>query len=348
MSARQAQPGGALSGDGAARQGAAELQARLLSAAYASSGGAAYASAGGAAYASAGGAPSRAPPAVHVHADARGGGGGAAAHALADLLGPCAPLSIGAAGPGGALGPLQGPFPGLLAGGGGAGALRGLHAPGRGPGGHRASVLGRRKRSDADEDGGDGPVVDLTEDTGMHADSPRGHFAAPAARGTPGRTLFTPMDPGFHPHPGHAAAGRTPPGAEGGLCARRRTSSDSPVLSIDLMRFGGGAPVSGDGGGNPALSAGGYAAFHGPHEADTRGAVRQALSRHLSGHASGHSQPEASAAAPEDDADEEATVRGGVFFYLFKFFPCLPASWLPVHLTGGRLEASAPCQTKGA
>jgi len=326
VSARQAQPGGALSEPAAARQGAAELQARLLSAAYASSGGAAYASAGGAAYASAGGAPSRAPLAVHVHADARGGGAGAT-HALADLLGPCAPLSIGAAGPGGALGPLQGPFPGLLAGGGGAGALRGLHAPGRGPGGHRASVLGRRKRSDADEDGGDGPVVDLTEDTGMHADSPRGHFAAPAARGTPGRTLFTPMDPGFHPHPGHAAAGRTPPGAEGGLCARRRTSSDSPVLSIDLMRFGGGAPASGDGDGNPALSAGGYAAFHGPHEADTRGAVRQALSRHLSGHASGHSQPEASAEAPEDDADEEATVRGGVFSFFLQYFS-LPSSVL--------------------
>jgi hypothetical protein len=320
VSARQAQPGGALSEPAAARQGAAELQARLLSAAYASSGGAAYASAGG--------APGRASPAVHVHADARGGGAGAgAAHALADLLGPCAPLSIGAAGPGGALGPLQGPFTGLLAVGGGAVALRGLHAPGHGPGGHRASVLGRRKRSD--DDGGDGPVIDLTEDAGMHADSPRGHFAAPVARGTPGRTLFTPVDPGFHPHPGHAAAGRTPPGAEGGLCARRRTSSDSPVLSIDLMRFGGGAPAGGGGSGdgNPTLSAGGYAAFHGPHEADTRGAVRQALSRHLSGHASGHSQPEASAEAPEDDADEEATVRGGVFSFFLQYFS-LPSSVL--------------------
>ncbi|KAK9845461.1 hypothetical protein WJX81_006977 [Elliptochloris bilobata] len=96
--------------------------------------------------------------------------------------------------------------------------------------------------------------------------------------------------------------GRTPPPPiEGGLCKRRRTSSTgSPQLSVELMRFSSGLnPALA----YPALAAGGYASFHGPHEAEDRGTLAQALSRHMSGQALAAGAP---APAPEPAVDEEA------------------------------------------
>ena len=80
----------------------------------------------------------------------------------------------------------------------------------------------------------------------------------------------------------------------------------SPQLSVELMRFGSGL--------GPArhlsgLAAGSYASFHGPHEAEDRGVLAQALSRHMSGQVlPADAAPPAAAPPAAEEADEEQTV----------------------------------------
>ena len=79
----------------------------------------------------------------------------------------------------------------------------------------------------------------------------------------------------------------------------------SPQLSVEIMRFGSGL--------GPArhlsgLAAGGYASFHGPHEAEDRSVLAQALSRHMSGQALPADVAAAAAPPATEEADEEQTV----------------------------------------
>ena len=170
---------------------------------------------------------------------------GGPANPLHDLLGPCPPLSIGS------IGPPSDAFAVLahrIRGDAGAPAqdtLGAALAPPEFPG-----VLGRRKRSDGGDAGDLGPYGghasahpgDLGErngafsgDQGMHADSPRlrcdRHPAGALVKREPMRSLFE-VGPeaagGGDPPPVlgmHDEPGRTPPPVEGGLCKRRRTSS---------------------------------------------------------------------------------------------------------------------------
>lgn len=241
---------------------------------------------------------------------------------LHDLLGPCPPLNFTAhplSGIGGDLGglgyPAGGPAEDILG--------PSLADSGRDVRMGHASMLGRRKRC---EDGDQYPG-----DPGVHAESPRPRFfEQPAAAGVsivkrePVRSLFAcgpvmgPADPGQAPSMSDvtAAAGRTPPPVEGGLCKRRRTSShESPQLSVELMRFGSQGGAGLNPGLNPALAvggyAGGYARFHGPHEAEDRGLLAQALSRHMSGQVPAQCLLPAAPLKPEEEVDDEETVRGG-------------------------------------
>lgn len=169
------------------------------------------------------------------------------ANPLHDLLGPCPPLSIGS------LGPPSGAFAVLahrMRGDPGAPAqdiLGAALAP------HElAGVLGQRKRSDGSDAGdlgayGGPPGVhrgDPNEhkgsfggDQGVHAGSPRVRYERPPAgalvKREPMRSLFE-VGPasagGGEPAPVlglHDEPGRTPPPVEGGLCKRRRTSSQA-------------------------------------------------------------------------------------------------------------------------
>ena len=177
---------------------------------------------------------------------------GGPANPLHDLLGPCPPLSIGS------LGPPSGAFAVLahrMRGDPGAPAqdiLGAVLAP------HElAGVLGRRKRSNGSDAGdmgayGGHPGVhggDPGEhkggyggDHGVHAGSPRVRYERASAgalvKREPMRSLFEvgpPSAGGREPGPVvgvHNESGRTPPPVEGGLCKRRRTSSQVRACTV--------------------------------------------------------------------------------------------------------------------
>ena len=177
---------------------------------------------------------------------------GGPANPLHDLLGPCPPLSIGS------LGPPSGAFAVLahrMRGDPGAPAqdlLGAALAP------HElAGMLGRRKRSGGGDAGdlgayGGHPGMQggnpgehkegFCGEQGVHAGSPRVRYErAPAGalvKREPMRSLFEvgPVSAGGRePAPAlglHDEPGRTPPPVEGGLCKRRRTSSQVCACTV--------------------------------------------------------------------------------------------------------------------
>ena len=241
-----------------------------------------------------------------------------------------------------------------------------------------ASILGRRKRCDDSGGAEGGDPIPYPGDPGVHAESPRPRFfEQPAAAGVgivkrePARSLFAcgpvmdPADSGqaLSMSDVTAAAERTPPPLEGGLCKRRRTSSqespqpyhnpnpaladpalcarrrtsshESPQLSVELMRFGsqGGAGLNPTM--NPTLATGGYASFHGPHEAEDRGLLAQALCRHMSGHVPVQCLPPAAPSAAEEEVDDEETVRGAFRQHLVVHKQSIFSSLRDMHSVSG-------------
>ena len=110
----------------------------------------------------------------------------------------------------------------------------------------------------------------------------------------------------------------------------------SPQLSVELLRFGSGL--------GPArhlsgLAAGSFhASFHGPHEAEDRGMLAQALSRHMSGQALPAGAPHAAAPPAAEEADEEQTVRTHPFLNSSSQSQCCcitRKSWSTAHVEEG-------------